>query len=94
MAIEKVKEYVNSARAEFPEITNELLDNDGKIYYMNGNDGTDFDWDWNDRLCEFVVFGKMKWVLSKFLFTKMIQWKVMFMPTLAWFQQRNCLLFI
>ena len=29
---------------------------DGKIYYMNGNDGTDFDWDMNDRLCEFMVF--------------------------------------
>ena len=26
------------------------------IYYMNGNDGTDFDWDCNDRTCEFMVF--------------------------------------
>ena len=29
---------------------------DGKIYYMNGNDGTDFDWEVNNRLCEFMVF--------------------------------------
>lgn len=26
------------------------------IYYMNGNDGTDFDWVMNDRTCEFFVF--------------------------------------
>ena len=26
------------------------------VYYMNGNDGTDFDWDCNGRTCEFFVF--------------------------------------
>ena len=44
---------VNEIRKEYPVIGNEL---DGKIYYMNGNDGTDFDWEANDRLCEFMVF--------------------------------------
>lgn len=34
------------------------LDSNGAIFYMNGNDGTDFDWKCNDRLCEFMVFHK------------------------------------
>lgn len=32
------------------------LYNNGAIYYMNGNDGTDFDFFVNDRLCEFFIF--------------------------------------
>lgn len=33
----------------------DLVDN-GAIYYRNGNDGTDFDWQCNDRTCEFMMF--------------------------------------
>ena len=29
---------------------------DPNIYYMNGNDGTEFDFKMNDRLCEFYIF--------------------------------------
>lgn len=29
---------------------------DPKVHYMNGNDSTDFDWNVNDRTCEFFVF--------------------------------------
>lgn len=32
------------------------LYNNGAIYYMNGNDGTDFDFFVNDHLCEFFIF--------------------------------------
>ena len=35
--------------------TNELEEN-GKIYYMNGRDGTKFDWFVNDHLCPFMCF--------------------------------------
>lgn len=28
----------------------------GKIYYMNANDGTEFDWKMNDHACEFYIF--------------------------------------
>ena len=58
LTIEKVKEFVAQARKLVPNVTDEMLDAGGKIYYMNGNDGTDFDWHCNDRLCEFMVFGK------------------------------------
>ena len=56
LEINKVKNYFHFIRAQYPEITDDMLDEEGKIYYMNGNDGTDFDWGCNDRLCEFYVF--------------------------------------
>ncbi len=51
--LKQIVDVVNEIREEYPIIGNEL---DGKIYYMNGNDGTDFDWNYNERTCEFVVF--------------------------------------
>ena len=51
--LNQIVEMVNNIRKEYPIIGNEL---DGKIYYMNGNDGTDFDWNCNERVCEFMVF--------------------------------------
>lgn len=39
-------------------LKNEDLLKDGAVHYMNGNDGTDFDWQVNDRVCEFYVFYK------------------------------------
>jgi hypothetical protein len=56
--IEKVKSYIEKAREFAPNVTNDMLDADGAIYYANGNDGTDFDWDMNGRLCEFMVYAK------------------------------------
>lgn len=46
------------ARKMYPSITDDMLCNNGAIYYMNGNDSTEFDWNMNDRLCEFFVFHK------------------------------------
>ena len=51
-----VVEYFEEAMSKHPEITKDQLDAQGAIYYMNGNDGTDFDWGCNDRVCEFYVF--------------------------------------
>ena len=51
--LNQIVNIINEIRKEHPIIGNEL---DGKIYYMNGNDGTDFDWNCNDHVCEFVVF--------------------------------------
>lgn len=51
--LKQIVDVVNEIREEYPIIGNEL---DGKIYYMNGNDGTDFDWNCNERVCEFMVF--------------------------------------
>lgn len=54
----KVISFFNEIREGYKNITDEELDSNGAIYYMNGNDGTDFDWDYNDRLCEFFIFHK------------------------------------
>lgn len=51
--LKQIVDVVNEIKKEYPIIGNEL---DGKIYYMNGNDGTDFDWKCNERVCEFMVF--------------------------------------
>lgn len=51
--LKPIVDTINEIRNEYPIIGNEL---DGKIYYMNGNDGTDFDWNCNNRTCEFMVF--------------------------------------
>ena len=40
---------------------------DGKIYYMNGNDGPDFDWEATDRLCEFMVLHENEYGYIKIL---------------------------
>ncbi len=50
--------FFKVARKMYPSITDDMLCNNGAIYYMNGNDSTEFDWNMNDRLCEFFVFHK------------------------------------
>lgn len=54
----EIERVFKVTREKFPNITNDMLDSNGSIYYMNGNDGTSFDWNANDRLCEFYVFHK------------------------------------
>lgn len=54
----EIERIFKVAREMYPNITNDMLDTNGAIHYMNGNDGTDFDWNVNDRLCEFYVFHK------------------------------------
>lgn len=68
--INEVIRYFDDIRKEYPDITNDMLDTNGAIHYMNGNDGTDFDWDVNDRLCEFYVFHKNEYGFIKVLVSK------------------------
>lgn len=56
--INKVIHYFEDVRKQYPEITDDMLLEDGAIYYMNAHDGTDFDWFMNGRLCEFMMFYK------------------------------------
>lgn len=39
-----------------PHVKTEDLENDGAIFYMNGNNGTEFDWYVNDKISNFMVF--------------------------------------
>lgn len=52
----EIERIFKVAREMCPNITDDMLDTNGAIYYMNGNDSTPFDWNCNDRLCEFYIF--------------------------------------
>lgn len=54
----EIERIFKVARKMCPNITDDMLDANGAIYYMNGNDSTPFDWNCNGRLCEFYVFHK------------------------------------
>ena len=43
-------------KRNLPQISKSDLEENGKVYYMNGDDGTAFDWQMNGRLCEFMMF--------------------------------------
>ena len=53
--LKKIKAAMNGLIIDYKIDRSALIDN-GAVYYMNGNDGTDFDWQMNERLCEFYVF--------------------------------------
>jgi len=50
--LQKVIDFLEYQRERF-DIPKEKLEKNGQIIYANGNDGTDFDWEANNRLCEF-----------------------------------------
>ena len=54
--IEKIKGVFADIRKKYPLITDEDLHSNCAIFYMNGNDGTDFDWDANEHTSEFYMF--------------------------------------
>lgn len=55
--LNKIKEAIESnMELHLPHVKNSDLENDGAIYYMNGKDGTEFDWYVNDKLPPFMVF--------------------------------------
>ena len=54
----EIERIFKVARNMYPNVTDEMLDTNGAIYYMNGNDSTPFDWNMNDKLCEFFIFHK------------------------------------
>lgn len=53
--VNTVIEFINKCRKEFPNLKDSDLEKNGAIFYMNGNDSTPFDWDINNRLCEFGI---------------------------------------
>lgn len=54
----EIEQIFKVARNMYPNVTDEMLDANGAIHYMNGNDSTPFDWNYNNRLCEFFIFHK------------------------------------
>lgn len=54
---EKVVAYINKAKEKY-NISNDMLLENGSIYYMNGEYNTAFNWDCNYNTCEFMCFYK------------------------------------
>ena len=54
----EIERIFKVARNMCPNVTDEMLYTNGAIHYMNGNDSTPFDWNCNNRLCEFFIFHK------------------------------------
>lgn len=54
--IEKIKNVFANIREKYPFIADEDLHENGAIFYMNGNDGTDFDWNANEHTSEFYIY--------------------------------------
>ena len=42
-------------RTYLPEVKAAELEENGTVYYMNGKNGTEFDWHVNDRLSDFMA---------------------------------------
>lgn len=60
--LKKVIDFIEEIKAK----VDTKLYNDGAIEYANGNDGTDFDWEVNGRLCEFGCSNEIntEWVIK------------------------------
>ncbi len=52
-----IKEIIDSnLKLYLPHVASDHLENNGAAYYMNGKDGTEFDWYINEKFPPFMVF--------------------------------------
>lgn len=52
-----IKEIIDSnLKLYLPHVASDHLENNGAVYYMNGKDGTEFDWYINEKFPPFMVF--------------------------------------
>ena len=55
--LSEIKEIINKSISEYlPDVQSGDLEEDGSIYYMNGKNGTEFDWYVNEHISDFMVF--------------------------------------
>lgn len=55
--LKKVREIMRSSLKEnLPQVTFDELEEGGMVYYMNGKNGTEFDWYVNEKLSDFMIF--------------------------------------
>ena len=47
---------LNAMKENMREVSSDTLEEGGKVYYMNGKNGTEYDWFVNDHLPTFMVF--------------------------------------
>ena len=55
--LSEIKEIINKSIIEYlPDVQSSDLEENGSIYYMNGKNGTEFDWYVNEHISDFMVF--------------------------------------
>ena len=55
--LDQIKKIIKDNISEYlPEVKSSELEEDGAVYYMNGKNGTEFDWYVNEHLPNFMVF--------------------------------------
>lgn len=56
-ALSEIREIINKSISEYlPDVQSGDLEENGNIYYMNGKNGTEFDWYVNEHISDFMVF--------------------------------------
>lgn len=59
--LEQLKKYMqDSLKKALPDVKMSELEKDGAVFYMNGKNGTEFDWYVNDHLPNFFIFYNNK----------------------------------
>ena len=55
--LSEIKEIINKSISEYlPDVQSGDLEENGNVYYMNGKNGTEFDWYVNDHISDLMVF--------------------------------------
>lgn len=55
--LNEIKQLIDESMKEYlPNVKYSDLEGNGNIYYMNGKNGTEFDWHVNDRISDFMMF--------------------------------------
>ena len=50
------KIMTDSIKEHLPEVSFDQLEDNGAVFYMNGNNGTEFDWYVNEKVSDFMMF--------------------------------------
>ena len=58
--LKEIKKVINESISNYlPDVKNSDLEENGNIYYMNGKNGTEFDWYVNEHISDFMVMNKI-----------------------------------
>ena len=57
--LNEIRRLIRESRTMYlPHVKAEALEENGAVYYMNGKNGTEFDWYVNGKVSDFFVFYK------------------------------------
>lgn len=55
--LKEIKQLIDESMKKYlPDVKYSDLEENGNLYYMNGKNGTEFDWHVNDRISDFMMF--------------------------------------